>query len=228
MLKRMGIPQVRVLCIDDHTLVRECVAAVLEREPDLRVAAQARTVTSAVERYSHTRPDVTLVSLRPRGLDCLDVIRSIRRVDPRARIVVYAGSETDAVYLALDAGAAGFVVKNAPSADLVRIIRDVHRQDAAMLDGFRTKLDARIAPPPLSSREVEILELLTHGLRTKAISTALRISDHTVKVHMKRAYEKLGVHGRAAALAEALRLGFVRIRHVPLSAAAAESRAVSR
>ena len=225
----MRIPQVRVLCVDDHTLVRECVVAVLEREPGLRVAAQARTVKSAVERYADTRPDVTLVSLRPRGLDCLEAIRSIRRLDPRARIVVYAGSETDAVYLALGAGAAGFVVKSADAADLVRVITDVHVQDVALLDGFRSKLDARTVPPPLSSREVEILEMLTHGLRTKAISTALRISDHTVKVHMKRAYEKLGVHGRAAALAEALRLGFVRIRHVPLGAtAAAESSAVSR
>ena len=225
----MRIPQVRVLCIDDHTLVRECVVAVLEQEPGLRVAAQARTVKSAVERYSDSRPDVTLVSLRPRGLDCLDAIRSIRRVDPCARIVVYAASETDAVYLALDAGAAGFIVKNADTADLVRVIRDVHAQDVAMLDRFRIKLDARTVPPPLSSREVEILEMLTHGLRTKAIATALRISDHTVKVHMKRAYEKLGVHGRAGALAEALRLGFVRIRHVPLGATAtAESSAVSR
>jgi DNA-binding NarL/FixJ family response regulator len=225
----MRIPKVRVLCVDDHTLVRECVVAVLEREPGLRVAAQARTVKGAVERYCDTRPDVTLVSLRPRGLDCLEAIRSIRRVDPRARIVVYAASETDTVYRALDAGAAGFVVKDAGSADLVRVIRDVHEQDGAFLDGLRTKLDARTAPPPLSAREVEILEMLTHGLRTKAIATSLRISDHTVKVHMKRAYEKLGVHGRAAALAEALRLGFVRIRYVPLSAATpAESRAVSR
>ena len=224
----MKIPQVRVLCVDDHTLVRECVIAVLEREPGLQVAAQARTVKSAVERYADTRPDVTLISLRPRGLDGLEAVRSIRRVDPRARIVVYTGSETDAVYLALGAGAAGFVVKNADSADLVRVIRNVHDQDEALLDGFRSKLDARTFPPPLSTREVEILELLTHGLRTKAISTALRISDHTVKVHMKRAYEKLGVHGRAAALAEALRLGFVRIRHVPLSATAVESSAVSR
>ena len=225
----MKFPQVRLLCVDDHTLVRECVVAVLERQPGLRVAAQARTVKGAVERYADTRPDITLVSLRPRGLDCLETIRAIRRIDPRARIVVYAGSETDAVYLALDAGASGFVVKSADTADLVRVIRDVHAQDVALLDGFRSKLDARSVPPPLSSREVEILEMLTHGLRTKAISTALRISDHTVKVHMKRAYEKLGVHGRAGALAEALRLGFVRIRPVPLSATTtAESRAVSR
>lgn len=218
-----------MLCVDDHTLVRECVVAVLEREPGLRVAAQARTVKGAVDRYADTRPDVTLVSLRQRGLDCLDTIRSIRRVDPRARIVVYAASETDAVYLALDVGAAGFVVESADTAHLVRVIRDVHDQDVALLDGFRSKLDARSVPPPLSAREVEILEMLTHGLRTKAISSALRISDHTVKVHMKRAYEKLGVHGRAGALAEALRLGFVRIRHVPLTATAtAESRAVSR
>ena len=80
--------RVRVMCVDGHNLVRECVVAVIEREPGMRVVAEARTVKGAVERYTDTTPDVVVVSLQPRGLDGLDVVRAIRRADPHARIVV--------------------------------------------------------------------------------------------------------------------------------------------
>jgi two-component system NarL family response regulator len=202
---------VTVLCIDDHNLVRECMVAIIEQQPGLRVAGQARTVKGAVDGFTETKPDVTLLSLQPRGLNCLQIIRAIRRVDPRARIVVYARDESEAVYLALNAGAEGFVLKDAVSADLVRVIKEVHGRNGVLLDDFRDKLEARGGLTTLTTREVELLELLTQGFRTKAIAAALGISDHTVKVHIRSVYEKLGVHGRAAALAEALRRGFVRL-----------------
>jgi len=207
--------QVTVLCVDDHNLVRECVVAIIEQQPGLRVAAQARTVEGAIERFVESKPDVTLLSLQPRGLNYLQIVRGIRRVNPRARIVVYARDETEAVYLALDAGAAGFVLKDAGSADLIRVIREVHGRSGGHLDDIKSKLEARGDLPALTTREVELLDMLTQGLRTKAIAATLRISDHTVKVHMKSVYEKLGVHGRAAALAEALRWGFVRLASAP-------------
>src|SRR6185436_3723483 len=203
--------QVSVLCVDDHNLVRECMAAIIDQQPGLLVAGQARTVKGAIDCFTESRPDVTLVSMQPRGLNCLQIIRAIRRVDPRARIVVYAGDESEAVYLALDAGAAGFVLKDAVSADLVRVINEVHGRNGVLLDDFRDKLEARGGMTTLTTREVELLELLTQGFRTKAISATLGISDHTVKVHIRSVYEKLGVHGRAAALAEALRRGFVSL-----------------
>jgi len=202
---------VTVLCVDDHNLVRECLVAIIEQHPGLRVAGQARTVKGAIDTFTEAKPDVTLVSLQPRGLNCLQIIRAIRRVDPRARIVVYARDESEAVFLALDAGAAGFVLKDAASADLIRVIKEVHGRNGVLLDDFRDKLEARGGMTTLTTREVELLELLTQGFRTKAISAALGISDHTVKVHIRSVYEKLGVHGRAAALAEALRRGFVRL-----------------
>lgn len=207
----MAGSQVTVLCVDDRNLVRECVVAVVEREPGVRVAAEARTVTGALDSFIDVRPDVILVGLHPRGLDGLETIRAIRRLDPRARLVVYAEDETDAVYLALEAGAAGFVLGDAAGAELVRVIAAVHGRNTAVLDDIKGQLGARGHLPALTTREVELLELLTQGLRTKAIAATLRISDHTVKVHTKSVYEKLGVHGRAAALAEALRHGFVRL-----------------
>jgi two-component system NarL family response regulator len=202
--------RVRVMCVDGHNLVRECVVAVIEREPGMRVIAEARTVKGAVERYTDTTPDVTLVSLPPCGLDGLEVIRAIRRVDPHARIVVYAKDETEAAYTALDAGAAAFVLESAAPCELVRVMADIHGRHGVPLD-VRRKLEARGGMPTLTSREIEILEMLTQGHRIRAISTSLRISDHTVKVYVKSAYSKLGVHGRAAAVAEALRRGFVRL-----------------
>jgi two-component system NarL family response regulator len=202
---------VTVLCIDDHNLVRECMVAIIEQQPGLRVAGQARTVKGALDCFTETKPDVTLLSLQPRGLNCLQIIRAIRRADPRARIVVYARDESEAVYLALNAGAEGFVLKDAASADLVRVIKEVHGRNGVLLDDFRDKLEARGGLTTLTTREVELLELLTQGFRTKAIAASLGISDHTVKVHIRSVYEKLGVHGRAAALAEALRRGFVRL-----------------
>ena len=203
--------EITVLCVDDHNLVRECVVGVIQRERGLRIAAEARTVEGAVEAFTRVRPDVTLVSLHPRGLDCLQTIRAIRAVDRRARIVVYASEETEAVYLALDAGAAGFVVRDAVPADLIRVIVETQGRSAPPSKGLRRTRKARGGLPALTAREVELLALLTQGLRTKALAAALGISDHTVKVHLKSVYEKLGVHGRAAALAEGLRRGFVRL-----------------
>jgi DNA-binding NarL/FixJ family response regulator len=203
---------ITVLCVDEHNLVRECVIAVIEQASRMRVVAEARTVKGAVERFLDTKPDVTVVSLQPRGLDNLQAIREIRRIDPGARIAVYARSESEAVYAALEAGATGFVLESAMSVDLIRLISDVHARNGVLPDDLKTTLEGRgEGLPTLTCREVEILELFTQGFRTKAVAAALRISDHTVKVHMKSAYEKLGVHGRAAALTEALRRGFVRL-----------------
>jgi two-component system, NarL family, response regulator len=205
----MRSSQVTVLCVDDHNLVRDCVVAVLEQDPGLRVVAEARTVRGGLEGFTRTRPDVTLVSLQTRGFDGLQAIRAIRRVDPGARIVVYATDETEAVYLALDAGAIAFVLKDTDAAHLRRVIADASGQNGVQ-DDLKQTVEAR-SRPSLTSREVEILELMTQGLRTTAIGATLRISDHTVKAHMKSLYAKLDVHGRAEALAQAIRRGFVRL-----------------
>ena len=204
-----------VLCVDDHNLVRDCVVAILEQQPGLRVAGEARTLRGGIECFTQVRPDVTVLNLQTRRFDSLQVIRAFRLVDPCARIVVYAMDDTEAVYLALDAGATAFVLKDAGAAELVRVITEVHGRNEQFLEGIRSKLEARSALPALTTREVEILELLAEGLRIKAISATLRISDHTVKAHMRSVYEKLDVHGRAEALAEALRRGFARLPDLP-------------
>jgi DNA-binding NarL/FixJ family response regulator len=208
----MAVPAVRVLCVDDHNLVRECVVAVIEQEPGLRVAAAAGTIEDAIECFADARPHVTLIGLRARGLDSVAAIRAIRGIDPAARIVVYARADNEAVFFALEAGATGFVLESAAPEDLVRVVTEVHRRHRAPMDDVRSRLESRGGLPVLTVREVEILELMAHGHRTPAISATLGISGHTVKAHLKRVYSKLDVHGRAEALAEALRRGLVRDR----------------
>lgn len=206
---------VTVLCVDDHNLVRECVIAVLEQDPAVRVTADAQTVAGAVACFKDVRPDVVLVSLQSRGLDSFEVIRAIRRAEPRARIVVYAMEETEAAYVALEAGATGFVFKDAAGAELIRAVTDVHTRHDAPLDDIKSRLEARCGQPTLTAREVEIIDFFSQGHRSHAIATTLRISEHTVKAHMKKIYRKLNVQGRAAALAVAARRGFVRVSPEP-------------
>jgi DNA-binding NarL/FixJ family response regulator len=200
---------VTVLCVDDQNVVRKCIVALLEQEPGFRVVAEARTVESALECFAESKPDVTVISLQNRG--CLQTIRAIRRLDVRARIAVYAKNETEAMYLALEAGTAGFVLKDASAADLIRVITKVHGRSAELREGIKAILDARNVLPTLSAREIEMLECLTQGLRTPAIAATLRRSEHTVKMHMKNIYKKLGVRGRAAAVMAAFQRGYLQL-----------------
>ena len=182
--------------------------AVIEQRSTVQIVGEARTVKGAVERFIDTAPDVTLVSLHPRGLDGLEVVRAIHAAAPDAFIVLYAAEETDALYTALDVGASDFVLEQAGSDDLIRAITAGRRGVPARV---KRALAARAARPALTAREIAVLELITSGHRLRAISATLRISDHTVKVYLKSAYSKLGVHGRAAAVAAALRSGVVRL-----------------
>ena len=173
------------------------------------VVAETPTAESVLECFTEAEPDVTVISLQTRG--CFRAIRAIRRLDTHARIVVYATGEVEAVYLALDAGASGFVLKDASAADLISVITKVHGRSGALRDRIKTKLDARCGRPCLTAREIEVLECFAEGLRPRDIAATLRLSDHTVKMHVKNIYVKLEVQGRAEALAVALRRGYVRL-----------------
>lgn len=198
---------VRVLCVDDQNLVRKCIVALLDQEAGFQVAAEARTVESALACFAESKPDVTVISLQTRG--CLQAIRTIRRLDANACIAVYAKNETEVLYLALEAGAAGFVLKDASAADLIRIIAKVHGRSWRLRDDIQAKLEARSVLPALTAREIEILECLMQGLRTPAVAATMRLSEHTVKMHIKNINKKLQVNGRAAAVVTAIRRGYL-------------------
>ena len=205
-------PVIKVLCVDDHRLMREGIVRIIGFDEGVRVVAEGGTGEEAVEQFLQHRPDVTLMDLQLRGMNGLQAIRTIRTLQPDARIVVltmYEGDET--IYDALEAGAVGYLLKDSVPGDLIRVIREVHSGLRSIPPHIEAKLEARIGRPKLTVREKEVLDLLAQGMRNKEIAAELRISEETTRAHIKGIFQKLRVHDRTAALAEALRRGLARV-----------------
>jgi len=208
----MSDQTIRVLCVDDHRLMREGIVLMIELEPTLTVVAEAATGEEAIEQFVEHRPDVTLMDLQLQGMNGLQAIHAIRGIQPDAKIVVltmYAGDTN--IYHALEAGAAGYLLKDAVPKDLIRVIHDVHAGKRAVPPHVEAMLKERMSKPILTPRELEVLELLAKGMRNKEIGASLNISDETVRAHIRSVFVKLNVHDRTAALAEGLRRGMVRV-----------------
>lgn len=203
---------ISVLCVDDHRLMREGIAFILGMHPDVRVVAEASNGEEAVAMYEQFRPDVTLMDLQLPRLNGLEATRAIRKINPAARIVVltmYQGDED--IYRAIQAGAVGYVLKDSLSDELLRVIREVHRGGTAVPPDVAAKLALRTSHASLTTREVQVLEVLRTGMRNKEIADALGITEETARTHIKNIFLKLNVHDRTAALAEAVRRGLVHI-----------------
>ncbi len=203
---------VRLLCVDDHRIVREGIALILSREPDITVVATAATADEAVAEFKKHLPDITLMDLRLGGRSGIDAIREIRQEYPAARIVVltmYQGDED--IHRALSAGAATYLLKDALSDDLIRVVREVHAGGHPMAPDVRARLDQRAAHPTLTPREIQVLQLVSQGKRNKEIAAILGLSEDTVPVHVKNIFAKLRVNERTAAVNVALRRGIIHI-----------------
>jgi two-component system, NarL family, response regulator len=203
---------IRVLCVDDHRLMREGIVRILGLQPDMQVVAQANDGDSAIEQFRRHLPDVTLMDLQLPSVDGLQAIRAIRHEFPDARIVVltmYHGDED--IHRAIQAGAAGYLLKDTVPEDLVRVIRDVHAGQRVIPPEIAAALEQRASQPRLTLRELQVLELLATGKRNKEIAAALGISSDTASAHIKSIFIKFNVHDRTAALAEALRRGIIHI-----------------
>jgi DNA-binding NarL/FixJ family response regulator len=203
---------ISVLCVDDHRLMREGIMHILGRHSDVQVVGQAANGREAIDLYEQLKPRVTLMDLQMPVMGGLDAIRAIRRADPEARIIVltmYQGDED--TFRALHAGAMGYVLKDSVPEELIRVIRDVDAGRDAIPPDVAAKLATRTAPPSLTGRELQVLELLATGMRNKEIASHLGISEDTVRAHVKGVFSKFQVHDRTAALAEALRRGLVRL-----------------
>lgn len=205
--------RIRVLCVDDHRIVREGVALIIKRQTDMDVVGMAATGEEAIELFKSCHPDVTLMDLRLRGMSGVEAIKAIRRLDPSARVVVltmYQGDED--IYRALEAGATTYLLKDTLADDLIQVIRDVK---AGKQPGVSPEVQARLAErsvrPELTPRELEILQLISQGMQNKEIAASLGISEATAQVHVKNILAKLDVRHRTAALNVALRRGIVHI-----------------
>jgi DNA-binding NarL/FixJ family response regulator len=203
---------IRILVADDHPVVREGLRGMLSAESDIEVVAEAASGAEAVALFGALRPDVVLMDLRMPGGDGVDAIGKIRaRHESGVRIIVLTTFDTDADILrAVEAGAAGYLLKDAPRADLLRAIRAAARGETVLAPVVAGRLVSRVLrprPETLSARETEVLALVARGMTNFQIGRALFVSEATVKTHLTRACAKLGVTGRTAAVTKAMETG---------------------
>jgi DNA-binding NarL/FixJ family response regulator len=204
--------RIRILCVDDHRMVVEALAVRIGREPDMEVVALATRGEHAVGLYEQYRPDVTLMDLQMPTMTGLEAIRAIRSTDTSARIVVLTMHHGDEdIYRALEAGAVTYLLKEALSDDLVRVIREVHAGGRPLSSDVSALLEARKTEHSLTPREVQVVRLVAEGMRNAEIAVTLGISEETVKVHVKNILGKLNVKDRAAVIPVALRRGIIHI-----------------
>ena len=204
---------IRVLCVDDHRLMREGVAKIVDVQPDMKVVAEASNGEHAIAQFLACKPDVTLMDLQLPVTSGPEATRRIRQLDGSARIIVltmYHGDED--IHRAFEAGAMGYLLKDSISDDLIHVIREVHAGRRVVAPEIQQALDERKRHPALSLRELQVLELVAEGMRNKEIAAALGISADTAGMHVKNLYAKLDVHDRTAAVAKAIRRGIIRIQ----------------
>ncbi|MEQ1897072.1 MAG: response regulator transcription factor [Vicinamibacterales bacterium] len=205
--------RIRVLCVDDHWIVRQGIAALIGEEPDMEVVGSAATGEEAEVLFRTCRPDVVLMDLQLPGQSGLDTIRAIRGKAPDARIIVltmYQGEED--IFRALREGAATYLLKDSLFDDLANLIRDVHAGAVRLPPEVEARLEERRTHKAPSARELEVIELIAQGMRNKEIAAHLGISEETVIVHIRHLFSKLGVQDRTAALGVAVRRGLIHMR----------------
>jgi DNA-binding NarL/FixJ family response regulator len=206
---------IRLLIADDHPVVRDGLRAMLATQPDLELVGEATTGTQAVERARALRPDVVLMDLQMPGLDGPAAIATLRQQAPEIRVLVLTTYGTDAdITRAVDAGATGYLLKDAPREQLFAAIRAAAKGEAVLSPSVATRVLGRMRAPAqeaLSPRELEILGAVARGLSNKDIGRRLYVSEATVKTHLLRIFGKLGVDDRTAAVTVALERGIIRL-----------------
>src|SRR5688572_2557974 len=205
-------PMITVLCVDDHPLVLDGIMQKINRQPDMTVVATATNGRQAVDLFKRHRPDVTVMDLQLPGMSGLDAIQAIRSENPKARIVVltmYQGDED--IFRALKSGAATYLLKDTPSDELVRAVREVHLGLSSLPANVAQRLGTRPFDEGLTARGMEVLRLLAAGMRNKEIAAALDISQETVQGHVKKILRTLEVNDRTAAVTVAIRRGIIRL-----------------
>ncbi len=206
-------PVIRLMIVDDHPVVREGLRGMLESDPGVDVVGEAGSGDEAVARARELRPDVILMDLRMPSGDGVSATSRILADRPESRVIVLTTYETDQdIVRAVEAGAAGYLLKDISRADLLAAVASALRGETVLAPSVATRLVTRMRAPvaeSLSKRETEVLSLVARGLTNAEIGTALFISEATVKTHLLRVFAKLGVSDRTAAVTTALGRGFL-------------------
>jgi DNA-binding NarL/FixJ family response regulator len=200
---------IRLLIVDDHPVVRDGLRGLFADDPDFQVVGEAANGAEAVARVERVGADVVLMDLRMPEMGGVEAITRLRRTAPGVRVLVLTTYDTDSDVLpAIEAGATGYLLKDAPREELIRAVRAAFAGEAVLSPAVAGRLMGQVRRPPpaaLSRRELEVLALIADGATNREAAARLFVSEATVKTHLLHVYEKLGVRDRAAAVAEAYR-----------------------
>lgn len=203
---------IRILIVDDHPILRDGVAAILETQSDMTLVGEARDGAEAIERFREFVPDVTLMDLQMPGMGGVDAIRAIRAEFPNARILVLTTYDGDVQAVrALKAGALGFLLKSSLRTELLAAIRDVHGGRGHIHRDVASEIASHITNDALTEREVTVLRLVAMGKANKQVAHELGLADETVKAHLKTIFLKLNVADRTHAVTVAARRGIIEL-----------------
>ncbi len=213
---------IKILIVDDHEVVRDGLVTMFGRQTDFLVAGQAVNGQEAVEKARELKPDVILMDLRMPELDGVGAMNQIREQDQDVKFIVLTTYDTDEyIFDAIDAGAKGYLLKDASREDLFHSVRAVHRGESLIEPGVAAKVLDRLAqmsrqarfggPQVLSERELEVLRLMAAGAANKNIASDLAISESTVKTHVTNIFQKLEVNHRTEAVTQALQRGIIKL-----------------
>ena len=203
---------IRVFSVDDHPLLREGIAAIVNSQPDMTLVGMAANGRDAIQEFGKHQPDVTLMDLKLPNMSGIDVLITIRAEFMNARIIMLTTFEGDVeIQRALEAGARGYILKNMPPRELVDVIRQVHAGKKRVPPEVAARLAEHFSDDALTEREVDVLQHLAGGNRNRDIAERLFISEETVKVHVKHIMEKLGASDRTQAVAIGVRRGIIQL-----------------
>jgi len=203
---------IRVLCVDDHPLVRKGIASILANEEDMQLVGEAGNGREAVDLFRQSHPDVTLMDLRMPGMDGVQATRTIRQEFPEARIIALTSYDGDQdIYRALEAGVRGYMLKEMVHTDVLRAIRAVYSGKRLMPHEVAERLSEYFPQVALTPREVEVLGFVARGLANKEIADKLGTASGTIKMHIQNILEKLDASDRTHAVTIAIQRGILHL-----------------
>lgn len=213
-----------ILLAEDQTLLREATRRLLEHEPDIEIVGEAADGEEAVDLANRLRPDIVLLDMAMPRLNGVEVTRRIKAVRPNTAVLVLSAYDYDAyVVAALEAGAAGYILKDVSAVDLVRAIRAVASGEPALHPAITRRLLRRLGRRPafgtltelLTDRELDVLKTAATGVSNKEIGTLLNLSPRTVQIHLAKVFSKLGVASRTEAVVRGLKAGLLTLDDLP-------------